>query len=70
MNHIERATPSTGSSTPANAPTSRDHDPGATDDGVRRDAARGVSTPTMRPPSTTMPVAAQLCLIVAPDADA
>jgi hypothetical protein len=68
VNHSDRASPSTGSSTPANAPTSRDQIPAQQTTVSVEMRPSGVSTPAIRPPTTAIPVAAHPCRTVAPDA--
>ena len=70
VNHIERASPDTGSSTPASAATSFDQIPAqhtTVSVGIR---PRGVSTPSIRPARSSMPVAGHPCRTVAPESDA
>ena len=70
VNHIERGSPSTGSSTPASAATSCDQTPAQQTTVSVAIRPRGVSTAAMRPPLTSTPVSGQPWRIVAPDADA
>ena len=70
VNHIDRASPSTGSSTPASAATSFDQTPAQQTTVSVAIRPSGVSTAAMRPPRTSTPVSGQPWRIVAPDADA